>query len=254
MSIQDYYTELQKGMICAGVHEETEDKICHFYSGLRIEIQDIVDYKEYDIINYLFQLAMLTKNELQGCQPTKMKTSFMPRLASTTPSRMATPPGARSLMTTSASRPPSTSSIPSITSPRAIDSSKTSILQGVGATKPSSSTISPGLTSDIKCHCCHGIGHFQPDYHNKKSYIATADGDYVSASDTEYHLAFQTNYASDLADDDDDERVFGSKHTAEYSTKTYVVQRVISAHVDHSEKLDITYFKFSLSSKIVVFA
>jgi hypothetical protein len=34
MSVQDYYTELQKGMIHAGVHEETKDKICHFYGGL----------------------------------------------------------------------------------------------------------------------------------------------------------------------------------------------------------------------------
>jgi hypothetical protein len=33
MSIQDYYAELQKGMIRVGVHEETEDKICRFYSG-----------------------------------------------------------------------------------------------------------------------------------------------------------------------------------------------------------------------------
>jgi hypothetical protein len=38
MSVQDYYAELQKGMICAGVHEETEDKICHFYGGLRTKI------------------------------------------------------------------------------------------------------------------------------------------------------------------------------------------------------------------------
>jgi hypothetical protein len=30
MSVQDYYAELQKGMIRASVHEETEDKICHF--------------------------------------------------------------------------------------------------------------------------------------------------------------------------------------------------------------------------------
>jgi hypothetical protein len=45
MSVQDYYAELQKGIIHAGVHEETEDKICHFYGGLRTEIQDIVDYK-----------------------------------------------------------------------------------------------------------------------------------------------------------------------------------------------------------------
>jgi hypothetical protein len=32
------------------------------------------------------------------------------------------------------------------------DPSKASALQGVGAAKPSSSTIPTGLTSDIKCH------------------------------------------------------------------------------------------------------
>jgi hypothetical protein len=64
MSAQDYYAELQKGMICVGVHEETEDKICHFYGWLRTEIQDIVDYKEYNIVNSLFQLAMLPEKKL----------------------------------------------------------------------------------------------------------------------------------------------------------------------------------------------
>jgi hypothetical protein len=38
-------------------------------------------------------------------------------------------------------------------------------------------------------------------------------------------------------DDGDDEQVFGSEHTTQYSTKTYVMQRVSSAHVDHFEKL-----------------
>jgi hypothetical protein len=66
MSVQDYYAELQKGMIRAGVHEETEDKICHFYGGLRTEISDIVDYKEYNTVNCLFQIAMSAEKELQG--------------------------------------------------------------------------------------------------------------------------------------------------------------------------------------------
>jgi hypothetical protein len=51
-------------MICASVHKETEDKICRFYSGLRTKIQDIVDYKEYNTVNHLFQLTMLAKKEL----------------------------------------------------------------------------------------------------------------------------------------------------------------------------------------------
>jgi hypothetical protein len=55
---------LQKGMIHASVHEETENKICRFYSRLRTEIQDIVDYKEYNLVNRLFQLAMLPEKEL----------------------------------------------------------------------------------------------------------------------------------------------------------------------------------------------
>jgi hypothetical protein len=64
LSIQDYYTKMQKGMIHAGVHEETEDKIYHFYSKLCTEIQDIVDYKKYYHVNRLFHLAMLAEKEL----------------------------------------------------------------------------------------------------------------------------------------------------------------------------------------------
>jgi hypothetical protein len=51
-------------MIRVGVHEETEDKICHFYYGLHTKIQDIADYKEYNTVNHLFQLAMLAKKDL----------------------------------------------------------------------------------------------------------------------------------------------------------------------------------------------
>jgi hypothetical protein len=38
-------------------------------------------------------------------------------------------------------------------------------------------------------------------------------------------------------DDDDDEQVFGSEQTAEYSTNTYVMQHIFSADMDQSEKL-----------------
>jgi hypothetical protein len=176
-------------MIRPGVHEETKDKIYCFYSGLRTEIQDIVDDKEYNIVNHLFWLAMLAKKELQGHQLMKMKTSFTSHSTSTAPSRTATPSGPRSLMRNSASRPPSTSLTPSTIAPHAIDPSKASILQGAGAAKPSSPTVPTGCTSDIKCHRCHGIGQIQRDCPSKKSYIATADGGYVSGSDTEDDLA-----------------------------------------------------------------
>jgi hypothetical protein len=38
MSVQEYFAELQKGMMRCGVVEDPEDKLCHFYGGLRREI------------------------------------------------------------------------------------------------------------------------------------------------------------------------------------------------------------------------
>ena len=59
MSIQEYFAELQKGMIRCGIEEDPEDKVCHFYGGWRREIQDIVDYKDFNTTKQLFPLAML---------------------------------------------------------------------------------------------------------------------------------------------------------------------------------------------------
>jgi hypothetical protein len=55
-------------MMRCGVVEDPEDKLCRFYGGLRREIQDIVDYKDFNTTNQLFQIAMLTEKELQGRQ------------------------------------------------------------------------------------------------------------------------------------------------------------------------------------------
>jgi hypothetical protein len=73
-------------MIRAGAHEETEDKIYHFYSGMHTTIKDIIDYKKYNIVNRLFQLVMVAEKELQGHQLMKTKTSFTPHSASMAPS------------------------------------------------------------------------------------------------------------------------------------------------------------------------
>jgi hypothetical protein len=122
------------------------------------------------------------------------------------------------------------------------------------AAKPSlSSTTSTGRTFDIKCHRCHGVGHFQRDCPSKKSYIATDDGGYVCASDVEDDFALQTNNAGDL--DDDDAKVFGSEHMEEYITKTYVMQWVLSAQVTLWRSFNATtYSRFSSSSRTVVYA
>jgi hypothetical protein len=202
------------------------------FGGLRVEIQDIVDYKEYNIVNHLFQLAILAEKELQGRQLTRVKSSFAPHHPSTTPSTSRAPATTHFLMTPSTSRAPSTSTTPP-PAPRALET--TPPAPRAAAKPSSSSTTSTGRTSNIKCHRYHGVGHFQHDHPSKKSYIATDDGGYVSASDVEDDFALQTNNAGDL--DDDDAVVFRSEHMEEYSTKTYAVQWVLSAQVDTSEKL-----------------
>jgi hypothetical protein len=53
-SVQDYYGELQKGLQRCKIVEGAEDPICHFYSGLRRDIQDILDYKDFDTVDKLF--------------------------------------------------------------------------------------------------------------------------------------------------------------------------------------------------------
>jgi hypothetical protein len=161
---------------------------------------------------------MLAEKELQGRQPTRLKSSFMPRHTSMTPSTSRAPAIAHFSMTHSTSHAPSTSTTPPPT-PRA--SKTTTPTPHAVAKSSSSSTTSTGRTSDIKCHRCHGVGHFQRDCPSKKSDIATDDGGYISASDVEDDFALQTNNAGDL--DDDDAEVFGSEHTEEYNTKTYVV-------------------------------
>jgi hypothetical protein len=174
---------------------------------------------------------MLAKKKLQGRQLIRLKGSFTPRHTSTTPSTSHAPGTTHFLMTPLTSHVPSTSTAPPPT-PRA---SETTPPAPRAAAKPSSSsTTSTGRTPDIKCHRCHGVGHFQRDCPSKKSYIATDDRGYVSVSDVEDDFALQTNNAGDL--DDDDAEVFRSEHTEEYITKTYVVQWILSAQVDTSEK------------------
>jgi hypothetical protein len=64
MSVQEYFAKLRKGMILCRIEEDLEDKLCHFYGGLRREIHDIVYYKDFNTTNQLFQLAMLVEKEL----------------------------------------------------------------------------------------------------------------------------------------------------------------------------------------------
>jgi hypothetical protein len=125
---------------------------------------------------------MLAEKELRGRQLTRLKSSFTPHHTLTTPSTSRAPGTTHFSMTPSTSRVPSTSTAPP-PAPHALE--MTPPAPRAAAKPSSSSTTSTGRTSNIKCHRCHGVGHFHHDCPSKKSYIATDDGGYVSASDVE---------------------------------------------------------------------
>src|SRR5438132_6770804 len=164
MSVQEYYQELQKGMLRCGVVEDQEDQIVRFYGGLRRDIQDIVDYKEYHSIQRLFHLSMLAEKELQGRQQQRRSNTITPRqpLAPAKPAKPAPSSSFRAPTPSSSTSARSTAPPPS----RGHDHSSSTAPQGVEA-KNSSSNPSPGRTSDIKCHRCKGLGHIQRDCPSK---------------------------------------------------------------------------------------
>jgi hypothetical protein len=53
--VEEYYQELQKGMIHCGLVESEDAAMAHFHGGFNREIQDILDYKDYFDITTLFE-------------------------------------------------------------------------------------------------------------------------------------------------------------------------------------------------------
>jgi hypothetical protein len=56
-SVEEYYLELQIGMLRCGLVENNDAVMAHFLGGLNCEIQDVLDYKEYNNITHLFHLS-----------------------------------------------------------------------------------------------------------------------------------------------------------------------------------------------------
>ncbi|XP_039787907.1 uncharacterized protein LOC120654436 [Panicum virgatum] len=167
MSVQEYYAELQKGMVRCGVVEDAEDKVYRFYGGLKREIHDIVDYKSFTTTNQLFQLAMLAEKELQGRQQQQQQP---PQSRSTTNRsympKSFTPKGASTAVS------PAPATTPADGKPRVQEPTK---------------SASPAARSSfgIQCHRYQGFGHVIGECPSKRTYIATDDGGYISTSDAE---------------------------------------------------------------------
>jgi tryptophanyl-tRNA synthetase len=65
-SVEEYYQELQMGMLRCNLKEDVEPAMARFLGRLNQEIQDIVACKEYTNITRLFRLACKAEREVQG--------------------------------------------------------------------------------------------------------------------------------------------------------------------------------------------
>src|ERR1041385_3209508 len=67
-SVEEYYQELQTGLIRCGLVEDNEAMLARFMGGLNKEIQTILEYKDYATITRLFHLACKAEREVQDRQ------------------------------------------------------------------------------------------------------------------------------------------------------------------------------------------
>jgi hypothetical protein len=56
-SVEEYYQELQNGMLSCNLEEREDVAMARFFTGLNREIQDILEYKDYANITHLFHFA-----------------------------------------------------------------------------------------------------------------------------------------------------------------------------------------------------
>jgi hypothetical protein len=74
-SVEEYYQELQIGMLRCGLEENEDGAMARFMGRLNRETQDILAYKEYNSVNCLFHLACKAEQEVQG-QRASMRTNI----------------------------------------------------------------------------------------------------------------------------------------------------------------------------------
>jgi hypothetical protein len=65
-SVEEYYQELQIGMLRYNLEERENAAMARFFAGLNHEIQDIHEYKDCVNITHLFHFAYKAEREVQG--------------------------------------------------------------------------------------------------------------------------------------------------------------------------------------------
>ena len=214
--VEEYYQALIIGLARCDICDNDADTCARFFGGLNHDIQDILDYKDWNRFNQLYHLALKAEREIQG---RRQQQHFHGNSGRSFPPRP----------TTSIEK-----SSPPVAMPPAPEVSKTANVQVSTAKKPSSKPSTSG-SSSIVCHRCKGMGHVMRDCPSTRAYIATNDGGYESASDVEDEHRFAANL---LADEQDTETEVIESLKASEGFESLLVQRVLSTQVEPAEPLE----------------
>jgi hypothetical protein len=228
-TVEEYYQELQIGMLRCNLEEREDAATARFFTGLNHEIQDILEYKDYTNVTCLFHFACKVEREVQG-HHASAKTNFSvgrtnswqrnngrTTLPSPSPSRVA----------------PSTSNNSS--KPRAAaTNSATRVPSATKSTPPpTESAASSSRVRDIQCHRCKGFGHVMRDCSSKRVLVVRDDGEYSSVSD------FDEDTLALLADD----HVGNDDHPEEHIStgdadhyESLIVQHGLSTQMERVEQ------------------
>lgn len=229
-SVEEYYQELQMGMLRCNIEEGEESAMARFLGGLNREIQDILAYKDYANVTRLFHLACKAEREVQG-RRASARSNVSAGKSTPWQQRTTTSMTGRTLAPTpSPSRPappPSSGDKPRASSTNSATKS---------AQKPAgsaSSVASTGRTRDVLCYRCKGYGHVQRDCPNQRVLVVKDDGGYSSASDLdEATLALLA--ADDAGTKEPPEEQIGADDAEHY--ESLIVQRVLSAQMEKAEQ------------------
>jgi hypothetical protein len=212
-SVEEYYQELQIGMLCCNLEER----------------EDALEYKDYANITRLFHFACKAEREVQD-RHTSAKTNFSVGRTNSwqrNNGRIAPPSPSPSRVT------PSTSNNSS--NPRAATTNSST--RAPSATKstppPAESVASSSRARDIQCHRCKGFGHVMGDCPSKPVLVVRDDGEYFSASDfDEDTLALLTD--DHEGNDDHPEDHIGTGDGDHY--ESLIVQRVLGTQMERVEQ------------------
>jgi len=149
-SVEEYYQELQMGMLRCNLVEDEEHAMARFLGGLNREIQDILAYKEYTNITRLFHLACKAEREVQGRRASLKTNVSVGKCFSVQPHSSAAPTGRVAAPYSSSSR--SATPLPSEKSRDSPANSAAKTAQK--PTAATSSVASTGRTRDVQCHRC----------------------------------------------------------------------------------------------------